>query len=675
MSDLARRTHAEESADDPQVIMCVPLGLPAELDAHAPITIKARGLRLDGVTEVRCTTPGIACRLVKQEKASIPAGLNAARVGDTWVEFELTWTTDSGMHAMQQIELEFVSPQGHAKYSLPLAHHAQSILEVGPNESFSAPPTISIPQVVIGQIERPYDVDVFAVDLVAGQAIRIEVQAEQFGSGLDALLAVVADTGSPIAMQDDASDSRDVTLDVVVPNDGRYYLVVQDANDGGGDAHPYRLVVKQAVEPVSFVRDVAPILLQHCTGCHGARKSEGGYRVDRFTDLISAGDSGAAGFVAHDTDQSESFRRITSDDPAERMPLDGQPLSDAQQSIIRRWIEEGCAFDGVDRIEPLISQIPPLQHDAAPDRYPGTFPITAVAFSHDGTRLFVAGYHEVLVIDPAAHAIVHRIGNLPERVSQIATHPTADQIAVAAANPGRWGEVRLLGYEGDVQQVLAVRLDTIHDVAFRPQGDRLAVADSDSVVSIYSTSDGKRLREITHHLDWVLAVSWSADGTKLVTGSRDKTAKVHDAASGQLLASYSRHDAPVRGVLFHPTGEEIYSLGENHRWDRWTIEDASLVRDMGLGAQTFRMRAAGEWFVVPVANQRVHVMKLSEADRVHELHAGSSGAFLCADVHPGSQRVAAGTDDGRIVLWDLESGKLLADFPGHPREVTQATAD
>ena len=36
---------------------------------------------------------------------------------------------------------------------------------------------------------------------------------------------------------------------------------------------------------VSFKRDVAPIFLENCVACHDAKKAEGGYRIDTFTEL------------------------------------------------------------------------------------------------------------------------------------------------------------------------------------------------------------------------------------------------------------------------------------------------------------------------------------------------------------------------------------------------------
>ena len=45
---------------------------------------------------------------------------------------------------------------------------------------------------------------------------------------------------------------------------------------------------------VSFVRDVAPALVQRCAGCHGKRLAESSYRLDTFDGLVAMGDFGEA---------------------------------------------------------------------------------------------------------------------------------------------------------------------------------------------------------------------------------------------------------------------------------------------------------------------------------------------------------------------------------------------
>ena len=106
--------------------------------------------------------------------------------------------------------------------------------------------------------------------------------------------------------------------------------------------------IVRIAEPVSFKRDIAPVLLNNCLACHGPKKAEGGYRIDTFERVTAAGDSTQPGFMAKDLDGSEAFRRITSTDVKERMPLEGDPLPAEQVALLKQWIEAGVPFDGPD---------------------------------------------------------------------------------------------------------------------------------------------------------------------------------------------------------------------------------------------------------------------------------------------------------------------------------------
>src|SRR5579862_1805855 len=62
---------------------------------------------------------------------------------------------------------------------------------------------------------------------------------------------------------------------------------------------------------VSFTRDLAPILLKRCTGCHGERANLGGYRVHTFENLRKGGASGKAPIVPGKPDASRLYQLIT----------------------------------------------------------------------------------------------------------------------------------------------------------------------------------------------------------------------------------------------------------------------------------------------------------------------------------------------------------------------------
>lgn len=87
---------------------------------------------------------------------------------------------------------------------------------------------------------------------------------------------------------------------------------------------------------------VAPLLDQHCVGCHGERAAKGQLRLDSFAAVWRGGRHGAV--VG---DNSELYRRITLPQTDEKaMPPDGkQPLSKDELTVIRLWLASGARGD------------------------------------------------------------------------------------------------------------------------------------------------------------------------------------------------------------------------------------------------------------------------------------------------------------------------------------------
>lgn len=420
-------------------------------------------------------------------------------------------------------------------------------------------------------------------------------------------------------------------------------------------------------EPVSFRKDIAPVLLRNCIACHGPKKAEGGYRADSFDRAKKPGASEADAVVAAKPDDSELFRRLTTTDAKERMPLDSDPLPAEQIALIRRWIMEGAAFDGPNPAAELITIVPPPTHPEPPAAYRHTLPITALAFSPDGQKLYVGGYHELNVWNPADGQLVQRIKNVGQRTYSLAFSPDGQTLAVACGAPGQLGEVRLLDVaSGQVKQVVAMTSDVVFDARFSPNGETLATAAADSTVRLFEVATGKEQRVITSHSDWVMAVAFSPDGSRLASASRDKTAKVFDLKTGELVITFSDHGQPVRGVTFHPKGDEVISGGADNKVVQWKIADGKKSADVSsFGGEVNKLAVSGPFLFAPSADKSVKQWEHATRKEVR-VYSGHTDWALSTAYHDGTKRLATGTFDGEVRVWNAEDGKVVTTFHAAP---------
>lgn len=129
-----------------------------------------------------------------------------------------------------------------------------------------------------------------------------------------------------------------------------------------------------ADEPVSFSRQIRPLLAAKCLACHGPDEEhrEADLRLDRREAAVEKRDDRAA-IVPSRPDESELIRRITAADESERMPPEdsGKKLTPADIELFKRWIAEGANF------EPHWALIPP-RRGSLPDARQTAWPRNAV---------------------------------------------------------------------------------------------------------------------------------------------------------------------------------------------------------------------------------------------------------------------------------------------------------
>src|SRR3990170_8364975 len=96
--------------------------------------------------------------------------------------------------------------------------------------------------------------------------------------------------------------------------------------------------------PVDFTAQVKPIINQKCISCHGGVKQKAGFSLLFREEALAKTESGKQVIIPGDADNSELIRRLTLNDPEERMPYMHEPLSSEEIDIFRRWINEGAQW-------------------------------------------------------------------------------------------------------------------------------------------------------------------------------------------------------------------------------------------------------------------------------------------------------------------------------------------
>lgn len=210
----------------------------------------------------------------------------------------------------------------------------------------------------------------------------------------------------------------------------------------------------------------------------------------------------------------------------------------------------------------------------------------------------------------------------------------------------------------------------ISTIAWNPDGSKVAVGYTDGLVRIWDTADNSLLVILEGHSDEITTIGWSPVDNRIITGSFDGTARVWHSYTGEHLTILFKINDAITWTGWNPAGTQLFTFnfshGELNIWDAKTYQ----LIDSGRSGGPTRMQWSPDEAQIAVATVvgRTEVwdavtFEIIATFREPDTDDGWNSIYAITWDSTGD-RIAFGTQDGWVRLWDLSSNQIVLNLEG-----------
>ena len=310
---------------------------------------------------------------------------------------------------------------------------------------------------------------------------------------------------------------------------------------------------------IDFETQVLPILQNRCFSCHSARKIDANGSVTKpkggvQLDSVKGIETSLQGEVimAGEPEDSLLYQRITlpEGDTGIMPPQEESvPLTKQETDLIRKWIAHGADYGEWTGNQSDLKLSTANTNSHQPIIMP---PITALAFSPDGKSVVACSQAGLHVYDFPTLSLQRTVEVSAHNIHDLAFSPNGDQLAVGGGNPAIEGIIEIFSWlEGKSVRVLKEHQDSVTAVAWR-DASSLASASLDRRIIIWDLPTGTAMQQLEGHSKGVSSLCFLSDKDILVSTGIDQSVRVWDLTSGELIRSMNNHTLPVHDLALRP---------------------------------------------------------------------------------------------------------------------------
>jgi WD40 repeat protein len=433
------------------------------------------------------------------------------------------------------------------------------------------------------------------------------------------------------------------------------------------EIEPIKVVEIDHKEPVSYDKEIEPIIYKRCTVCHSGKEKKGKLDITTYEGLIKGGRRGSP-VVPGKSASSMLIKQLGRIEmPFMPPPADQDPVTPQELALIKLWIDQGAKAPSVARIRPkvILTGLPANVH-----------PVRAVAVSPDKSAVAAGRANQIHVYDAGSGKFIRTLTDpalrLPDGKEVKGAHVSIVESLVFSPEgkflvSGSFQDLAVWDAQtGVLRQRLTGFAHNVVALAFSPDGKLLATGGGapteDGEIKIFETAGWKQVGEVKNgHSDTVYGVCFSPDGKKLAACSADKFVKVFEVPSGKFIKSFEGHTHHVLDVGWQANGKLLASAGADNTVKVWDYEKGEQVRTIPAhGKQVTRLHFIGKTAQIATCSgdQQVKFFNVENGGNVRNF-GGMNDYVYAVGVSPDGNVVAAGGEEGVVRVYNGANGAVL----------------
>ncbi len=206
-----------------------------------------------------------------------------------------------------------------------------------------------------------------------------------------------------------------------------------------------------------------------------------------------------------------------------------------------------------------------------------------------------------------------------------------------------------------------------------PDPARFVLGRENGQMEIFELPSGRLLRQIDAHADWINTISWLPRREVVITASHDQTLRIWDAHSFALRGTIRGYQGEIYGVIPDLDEQVLATIGgrERRTLKVWNVEQMVLPDRLGdESTPIFDVAISGDQRRIAAASEdgRIRLWDLTSGRLLWERRPGT-GRLLSVTFSPRGDQVAASGEDRQVYLWESATGTLQEVLKGHTAQI------